>query len=156
MVKLRAHHLLCMLTFEGMGYTETFSQKFREMLGRIEAGEPIELVDGPDEACQTILDDLEPPHRHCLLARITARDRLALTAVSSVLNLPLVSGTRFVLTSGMISTLRTAFAEGRVRRACTQCQWTSICTASADTGFARSVMRHGTLSGIEETDHGVR
>ena len=44
MVKLRGHHLLCGLTFEGMGYTGIFSQTFRSMLGRVEAGEPIDLV----------------------------------------------------------------------------------------------------------------
>lgn len=148
MVKLRGHHLLCMLTFEGAGYTETFALKFRAMLGRIEGGEPIELVGGPDEACQTVLDDPEAPHRHCMLGRITARDRLALTAVSSVLNLPLVSGARFVLTNAMLSNLRTAFADGRVRRACTKCQWASMCTASAEAGFERSVLRHGTSSEI--------
>lgn len=143
MVQVRGHHLLCMLTFEGMGYTEAFSRTFREMIDRIGDGEPIEIVDGPDQACRTVLDDPAAPHKHCVLARIKARDRLALTAASAVLGRPLAPGSKLVLTQAMLAALRGAFADGRLRPACKRCQWRDVCTAEARAGFSRSVLRSG-------------
>ena len=58
----RAHHLLCMLTFAGDGYTPEFVANFAAIVARIGAGEAVELVDGPDDVCAP-LDG--PDDIHC-------------------------------------------------------------------------------------------
>ena len=50
-VRLRAHHLLCMLTYIGKGYSPAFTDNMTVIAGRVSAGENVEIVDGPDEIC---------------------------------------------------------------------------------------------------------
>jgi len=50
-VRLRAHHLLCILTFAGKGYSPAFVANMAGVVARIGAGEPIEVVAGPDDIC---------------------------------------------------------------------------------------------------------
>ena len=50
-VRLRAHHLLCMLTYIGKGYGTAFTDNMTVIAGRVSAGENVEIVDGPDEIC---------------------------------------------------------------------------------------------------------
>lgn len=48
---LRAHHLLCMLTYAGRGYSPDFVRNFDHITARLAAGAPITLVHGPDAIC---------------------------------------------------------------------------------------------------------
>ncbi len=50
-VELRPHHLLCMLTYVGKGYSPAFCANYDAVLARLSAGEEILLVDGPDSVC---------------------------------------------------------------------------------------------------------
>ncbi len=40
MVRLRAHHLLCLLTYVGKGYSEAFVRRADALAARLSAGEP--------------------------------------------------------------------------------------------------------------------
>ena len=70
-VRLRPHHLLCILTFAGEGYSPSFVANFAAIAARIGAGETIELVAGPDDICAPLegTDDT-----HCHGASVTGRD----------------------------------------------------------------------------------
>src|SRR5712672_2376586 len=73
-VRLRAHHLLCMLTFVGEGYSPAFTENYRSIARRLSAGEEIELVSGPDDICAPLMEGADP---HCLKASVIDRDAAA-------------------------------------------------------------------------------
>ncbi|RUZ88238.1 DUF1284 domain-containing protein, partial [Mesorhizobium sp. M7A.F.Ca.US.006.01.2.1] len=62
-IKLRAHHLLCPLTYVGKGYSPAFTANYDRVAERLSRGEDILLVSGPDDVCAPLLDEPEP---HCL------------------------------------------------------------------------------------------
>lgn len=132
-VRLRGHHLLCLLTYAGRGYTPAFVSRLDQVADRIAAGATIEIVAGPDEVCAAWLDD---PDCHCGLSRMDTRDRLALDAVGPLLGVTLGPGARLTLTPDSLAALREAFAAGSVRAACFDCRWRSFCTDVAANGFA--------------------
>jgi hypothetical protein len=58
-VRLRGHHLLCLLTFVGKGYTPAFTANYRRIVARLNEGAAVELVDGPDDICAPMLAEAE-------------------------------------------------------------------------------------------------
>ena len=50
-VILRAHHLLCLRGFVGMGYNEDFVQNMTQIKERLEGGEDVVIVDACDDIC---------------------------------------------------------------------------------------------------------
>ena len=81
MIRLRPHHLLCMLTYAGRGYTPRFTSGMDDLIHRLGQGEEILLIEGPDDICLPWIDeaaegaDIREPH--CHEARITGRDQRA-------------------------------------------------------------------------------
>ncbi|MFC5650015.1 DUF1284 domain-containing protein [Paenibacillus solisilvae] len=62
-IKLRGHHLLCLLGYRGMGYSEAFCVNMTGIYETLRA-EPdtrIEIVIGPDDICQAYPPD-KPNH----------------------------------------------------------------------------------------------
>lgn len=132
-VRLRAHHLLCMLTFVGEGYSPEFVANFRRLVERLgrddDVGEEIEIVDGPDDVCAPLLC---APDCHCVKPGPATRDRLAVEQVSALLGLPVGPGARLRLSAERVASLRAAFAQGSIRAACEGCQWKSLCDRIAE------------------------
>jgi hypothetical protein len=138
MIRLRPHHLLCMLTFAGKGYTADFVANFEQVLVRIAAGnETIEIVEGPDDICAPLLTETEC---HCHNESVRQRDRQASEAISRLLQRPIQAGEQFNLGHEQLGVLRRAFAEGTIRLACTGCPWCSLCDGIAQGGFALSLL----------------
>lgn len=131
-IRLRPHHLLCLLTYAGRGYTPAFVENLDAVTARLAAGEAIEIVAGPDDICAPVRDD---PEHHCHDQSIRRRDRLAGIEVSKLLGLPLVAGRHLVLTPERLRLLRAAFAGGRIRAACTACSWRGLCDTLAAGDF---------------------
>ncbi|MBT0569179.1 DUF1284 domain-containing protein [Curvibacter sp. CHRR-16] len=130
-VRLRGHHLLCLLTYIGKGYTPRFTAHFNRVLARIQAGEEVQLVSGPDDICQPMLGE---PSCHCHEARIDHRDHLAWQAVQAAL--PTARAEGWHLNAEAVHTLRQAFADGRLRVGCYDCEWSKLCDGIAANGFA--------------------
>jgi hypothetical protein len=129
-VRLRAHHLLCMLTYVGKGYSPAFVENYEAVAGRLSAGEEIEIVDGPDDICAPLLGDAEP---HCLGEGVVERDRRAAEAVATLLAMPVRSGARIRPSASLLLRLRRQFADGGIRSACSGCDWSGLCdTVAAD------------------------
>jgi hypothetical protein len=130
-IRLRAHHLLCMLTFAGDGYSPEFVANFGALVARIGAGEVVELVDGPDDICAPLAatDDT-----HCDEPSVRRRDRDALRALA-LAEPPLPIARPLLLDAGAIATLRAQFADGAIRSACAGCEWFSLCTDIAAAGY---------------------
>ncbi len=51
-VRLRGHHLLCLLSFSGEGYSPAFVQRFRELAAAYRSPQTVvSLLESPDDAC---------------------------------------------------------------------------------------------------------
>jgi hypothetical protein len=135
-IRLRGHHLLCMLTYQGEGYSPAFTANFDAVVKRIALGEAIEVIEGPDDICSCLL--LEKPDAHCLNESVIARDALALDQIK---NEGLNSQTGLKLTAQHLAKLRTAFANNSIRAACEGCEWHGLCTGIAAGGFQQASLK---------------
>ncbi|QND49796.1 DUF1284 domain-containing protein [Rhizobium lusitanum] len=131
-IRLRAHHLLCMLTFVGEGYTPAFTANYRRIAERLTAGEEIKLVSGPDDICASLLDEKEP---HCFKDSVIERDTAALADVVALLGAELKPGSVVVPDASLLAKLRRHFASGDIRHACLGCEWTGLCSRIASDSF---------------------
>lgn len=135
-VRLRGHHLLCMLTYKGEGYSPAFIANFDSIIARVAQGEAVELVKGADDICTCLL--AEKADAHCLNESVSLRDELALAQIE---NEAFSLGKKFTLDAKKLSSLRAAFAQKRIRAACDGCEWHALCTAIADNGFKNARLK---------------
>ncbi|TIO07119.1 DUF1284 domain-containing protein [Mesorhizobium sp.] len=131
-VRLRSHHLLCLLTYVGKGYSAAFTANYDGIAERLGRGEDILIVTGPDDICVPLLGVPEP---HCLRESAAERDRLAARDVGDLLARPIQAGTRLQLDAAILAALRKAFSGGRTRPACQGCEWAGLCTTVATSGY---------------------
>lgn len=141
-LQLRGHHLLCMLTYKGLGYSDDFCRNYDAIIERLNQGEAIELVRGPDQICQPLLHGDDGACAHCHLERIHQRDALALQAVGDTLGITLQTGQSLRLDGSSLAALRQAFASGRLRSGCFDCEWHSLCSDIAANDFAATRLRY--------------
>lgn len=131
-IRLRPHHLLCLLTYAGKGYGPAFTANYDVIAGRISKGEDIEIVEGPDDICAPLLDDAEP---HCWRNSVKERDRLAASALGELLPGSIQTGARMTLNPGVVQRMRMAFAANRTRAACLGCEWNDLCSGISTKRF---------------------
>ncbi len=131
-VRLRAHHLLCLLTYVGKGYSPAFTANYDKVVKRLGEGEGVMIVSGPDDICAPLLNEPEP---HCLRESAAERDRLAARDVGAFLNRQIQTGDRLVLDASMLAGMRAAFSAGLTRQACSGCEWSGLCDMVAAGGF---------------------
>jgi len=131
-VRLRGHHLLCVLTYIGRGYSAEFVANFDAVASVMSGDGRVEIVDGPDEICRPVMYDDDS---HCFEADTRHRDMAALADLSRLLGRPLSPGDHMTLDGDCVDRLRTAFAANDVRSACHGCQWHQICSGVAGGGF---------------------
>jgi hypothetical protein len=148
-IRLRPHHLLCMLTFAGKGYTPDFVANFEQVASRIAAGdEVIQIVEGPDDICSALLIETTC---HCHNPSVSLRDRHAAAAISNLLSQPIQAGAHLLPRQNLLSILRAAFVPGTIRQACVGCQWKPTCDSIAKQGFIET--RLGVMPQTK-ADHG--
>lgn len=137
MVRLRPHHLLCILTFAGKGYSPGFVQNLQQVVDRIaHTDDPILIVDGPDDICAPLLTPQQDEATcHCLQPSVQQRDHLAAEALTNLLQLPIQPGQTLQLQPPTLHLMRTAFAAGTLRAACNGCQWKPFCDSIAHSNF---------------------
>ena len=131
-VRLRAHHLLCLLTYVGKGYSPAFTANYDAVVARLAGGEDILIVSGPDDICAPMLDAPEP---HCLGESAAGRDEIAAGDVADLLGRPLLAGARLELDPSNLARMREAFSSGLTRKACPACEWFALCGKVAAGGF---------------------
>lgn len=127
-VRLRSHHLLCVLTYVGKGYSAAFIANYDGIAERLRRGEDILIVSGPDDICAPLLGEPEP---HCLRESAAERDRLAARDVEQLLARPIRVGARLSLDAAALARMRAAFSAGLTREACQGCEWAGLCTTVA-------------------------
>ncbi|WP_150526685.1 DUF1284 domain-containing protein [Roseibium sediminis] len=130
-LRLRPHHLLCVLTYLGKGYTPAFVANYERIVARLNDGETIEIVEGPDDICAPMLKEQD---HHCHNDSVKLRDRQALDAV--ITELGLGRDVRIIrLVSEDVAQLRQAFSNGALRAACQACEWSELCSGIARKNF---------------------
>ena len=134
-IELRSHHLLCLLTYVGDGYSPAFIAGFDSIAARIGAGEDIILVAGADDICRPLLGNANV---HCLRESVAERDIEAGEALTGLLGRIIRPGERLTLDATALSQMRKAFLVGDVRKACIGCEWAGACTAIAAGGYQRT------------------
>lgn len=128
-----------MLAYRGTGYTEAFTANYDRAMERLNAGEDILVVAGPDDICAALLGE---PDCHCHFESIALRDGDAAAAVSAQVGRPIAAGDTLALDVETLATLRDAFTTGAIRKACgaypgsAACEWYDLCSAIAAKGFA--------------------
>lgn len=148
-VRLRGHHLLCLLTYKGKGYSPAFVANLDQVADRLTAGEEVLLVEGPDDVCAPLCrDGGSEDDPHCGLDRVRDRDRQALEAISALLNRSLRPGERLTLDRRTSGRLRQAFGSGEIRPACAGCDWADFCTSIAEAGFAGTYLHAAPETGL--------
>lgn len=131
-VRLRSHHLLCLLTYVGKGYSAAFTANYDKVAERLGRGEDILIVSGPDDICAPLLGGPEP---HCLRESAAERDGLAARDVGNLLARPIQPGVRVSLDTGILAAMRGAFSAGYIRQACQGCEWVGLCGAVVASGY---------------------
>ena len=129
-IKLRPHHLLCILTYVGEGYSKAFTDNFDIIIEKINSAKTsqIEIVSGPDDICAPRLCD-KNDKCHCYEDSFTKADLDALNDLQSLnMNINFAIGARIHLSSDLIHDLRVKFTQGVIRTACIGCEWHSLCT----------------------------
>ena len=132
MIRLRPHHLLCILTYAGKGYSPAFVANYDVLAARIGAGEEVLLVSGPDDVCAPLLGEADA---HCFNASVTERDRLAARDVAALLGNSVQEGSILTLDVARLKRMREAFATHAIRNACPGCEWHDLCSGIAAQGF---------------------
>jgi hypothetical protein len=138
-VKMRGHHLLCSLTYQGKGYSPVFVQNYDRIMSRVNAGEEIEIVAGLDDVCQALVQ--EQREAHCLLERIGLRDAYALHYLKSVGDVTLQEGQHITMRPDLVKRLRSFFRSGAIRATCFDCEWHALCSEIADGNFEDTALR---------------
>jgi uncharacterized protein len=161
-VRLRPHHLLCMLAYAGKGYTQAFVENYDAVMARLNAREEILVVAGPDDICAALLgafsgkvetgfppenateQETNEPDCHCHNESVRRRDADAAEAVSQLLGRTIEAGTTLVVDHATLAILRAGFAGGALRKACGAhpdsgpCDWYALCSEIAAHGFRGS------------------
>jgi hypothetical protein len=137
-IRIRPHHLLCMLTFAGKGYSPEFTANFERISRLIAAGDQtVQIITGPDDICAPLLADAAC---HCRNASVLERDRLAAGSLTDLLQQPIQENAEIHLTSGTLDRMRAAFQAGTIRKACSGCQWSEFCDVIAKENFSETIL----------------
>lgn len=129
-IKLRPHHLLCMLTYIGKGYSQNFTENYDAIIEKLnEPHSMIEIIKGPDDICAPRLCDKDDSCHHCHDSEIIQNDMSALSDIQKIKGFENIAfGHKTALSPDIIETLRKEFKNGKIRTACIGCPWHDLCT----------------------------
>lgn len=127
-VRLRPHHLLCLLTYVGRGYTPAFVANYDRIAKRLSDGECVLVIDKPDDICAALLCEPDP---HCFRDSVRMRDAQAAADVGQLLGISISAGVRIEMHPALLARMRAAFAGGATRKACLGCEWFELCSGIA-------------------------
>lgn len=120
-LRLRAHHGMCLAFFEGKGYSQGFTAHMQTVLDGMQANPMLELVTGGDivcTACPNLLDGV------CVTAeKVLGYDEkvLSLCGLEAGTSLPWSDFSRLVSEN--------ILRPGRREQICGDCEWNRICKA---------------------------
>lgn len=151
-IRLRGHHLICLLSFVGKGYGRAFVENFVGVAKEISAGQNnIQIVDCADDICRA------PNKEPCRQAEACQRrgdeilraDELALSLINqSAIVFPLLQPfTSLQFSHRIVQQLREAMASGKFLPLCSPCPWwEGVCKSVVENKF-KDVILYPSRSG---------
>lgn len=135
--RFRPHHLLCMLTYKGEGYSKPFVENFDHLIERMNASPvTLEICKGPDDICAPRLCDPTDKTCHCHDSDLLETDKQALADLETIPKLKKITyGSTIPLTQELIRDLRTAYTNNTIRTACQGCEWKEFCNEIVQNNF---------------------
>ncbi|WP_284641352.1 DUF1284 domain-containing protein [Paenibacillus silviterrae] len=126
-VRLRGHHLLCLLGYRGMGYSKAYTENMTAVYGRLRdnPSTSVTIVEGVDDLCSCFPSDQE---YHCDREGVFRHDRLVLD------HLGLSFGDTLAWEQ-LLERIRRWVAPERIGEWCAGCRWRSYGVCEA--GLAR-------------------
>ena len=114
-IKLRGHHLLCLLGYRGKGYSDAFCANMTEIYEtlRLHPETRIEVIEGPDDICQAFPKDQHP---HCHDGSIYLKD----TEVAARLGLGVGETDSW---SNVCERVNRSVQPEDIRTICANCRW---------------------------------
>ena len=143
-IRLRPHHLLCMLTFAGRGHSAGFVARMTRVLRLAAQGRAVRVVAGPDDICSG--NGGKAAGGHCRTLRLRGRDARAVHDLRRVGLAPAHPGALLRINGARIARARRAFASGAIRSACAGCAWKALCDRLAEQRFAGCLLPRGALT----------
>lgn len=126
MITLRAHHLFCLLGFQGKGYSDSFVFKMQEIQNQIKAhpNTTLKIIAGQDDSCQACPHHFQNTCQKDPEAnqRMLARDQAALSLLGCEENK--VSPAKEIYDQ----LLALAQTKSNVENICKNCEWQGACT----------------------------
>jgi hypothetical protein len=115
MIRLRGHHLLCLLGYRGMGYSESYTKNMTRVHSRLRQHPetPVTLVSGPDDLCAYFPPD--QPY-HCEDPNVHQRDAAVLDRMG------LTPGTTLSWRE-LQGRLAASFVPSDIPHLCSTCPW---------------------------------
>jgi len=128
-IRLRGHHLLCLLGYRGKGYSDAFCANMTAVYEtlRNEPDHLVELIEGPDDLCRAFPAD-QPPH--CDNRSVFDKDR----AVLAKLGLAVGDRRRW---SALCARVAEAVEPGDISVLCANCRWEPLGLCSEGVGHIR-------------------
>lgn len=147
MIRLRGHHLLCLLGFQGMGYSPEFVAHMTDVHQHLRNSPDTEilLVAGPDDLCERFPDD-QP--NHCKDANIDERDRSVLQKIG-------VQAGDKVTWRDLQQRIKGRLEPRDIPNLCSTCPWRSygVCEEGVANANAGRNLRHVPLKGYIPPRH---
>jgi hypothetical protein len=128
-VRLRGHHLLCLLGYRGMGYSADFSANMTQVYNKLQE-EPdtnVTLIEGPDDLCACYPTEVES---HCHNQSVTDHDAAVLQRLGLQIGLK-------IQWSNVLERVRTHIIPEDIDVMCITCQWRSYGVCAAGIGTIR-------------------
>lgn len=124
-IRLRAHHGMCLAFFEGKGYSQGFTSHMQSVLDGMEADPMLELITEADVVCQACPNLQNGLCNTPELVLDFDRQVLSLCGLEGTPRLPWSEFSRLVL--------EIIIRPGKRESICGGCQWSDICKAREST-----------------------
>lgn len=134
MINLRPHHLLCLLTFVGRGYSDSFALRLLGVVESLKRGTHARLIAGPDSICAGLLG-CRNDDGHCRQTSAAERDETALALLQPFFEHRLETGAEIPDLRTRRPALRAAYRDGAFQAACLDCPWQGFCRKIAEGGY---------------------
>jgi hypothetical protein len=119
-IRLRGHHILCLLGFRGLGYSDTFVENMTRVQSRVFSHNClIEIVSGPDDICSCCPRLAEKCSKKDAGSRINAKDAAVLERIS-------LSPDTQITSEELYKRIAESIAPEDLEVICKRCKWRKL------------------------------
>lgn len=119
-LKIRAHHFLCMQGFQGYGYNSSFTENMATIIDHIKNNCTVAIVNYCDDICKPCSNNINNTCKD--FEKIKNMDDLVLEALKLNNNDIISTNETFKLVNETFKTIDAAY------KICNNCSWKNICT----------------------------